>query len=192
MSSVKIKKKDDGNNKIFYLIAIVIVLVVLFSVLKGLLNKEPEVKPDENKIEEIQTDNYLITYYYAKSFGKKSDTTPRTIKMDQDGHIVISLSEEDIGVEALEYDIEKDKVKNVVDFLNERKIFSLDSNLSTECMDGTTEYFIVKINEDSTKVGGHCVSNQNFRDSVSYFLDVIDKNKLDRFNKTVDLMYSYE
>ncbi len=186
----KKKKKKNTNINKKEIIVIVIVLIILVFVLLCLLKKdEPDTPTNENKIEEIKTDQYKITYYYSNSYGKKADTVPRVISIDQDGHVIISLTDEEIGVEALEYDLDKKKVKSLVDYINEKKILTLDSNLGTECMDGISEYFTVKVNDTSNKIGGRCVSNKSFRDLVSFYLDVIDKAKLDKFNKAVDMMY---
>ena len=186
----KSKSKKGESNKTLIIVAIVVLLIVLFFVL-GLLKKD-KVNSNPPDMETIQSEGFKVTYYYAKAYGTEADTTPRVIIIDQDGNVIISLSDEDIGVEPMEYEVGKEKAKLVVDYINRNEFLKLDSDIGTECMDGVTEYFMIKNNNIDVKIGGRCISEQLFRDFVSYYLDIIDKAKLDKFNKTVTMMYDYE
>ena len=175
------------GKKILVGISILIVLILIIVLVIFLLNK----KDSEEKEEKKTPKSYTISYSYSGGFTTYAGSLKKIISIDQDGNGKIELDIEDSLVEPLTFKVNKEDVKELMDFLVDNKFCDLKEDLSVnDVLDAGSSYMEVKSDTCEHRVGGYAASlNKDFDKFSKKFWKLVDNEKVDEFRKMVEEKY---
>lgn len=157
------------KNKILLVIAIIVIVCgIVFFFLLG------------RKEENIELNDYVITYTYGGGYGTYVSTATKTIELDNNGNVLIYV---DIygERELKEYRVSTNGIDDLANEMTKGKFSRLNNLIDDSCLDAGSSSLSIKSDDYEKKVVNYCMSNSTYSSAVNDFYNIVGRDRVDDF-----------